>query len=1002
MGRGGYAGNRVGAAGIMRTLFTRTGAAPGRAFLSVLQRLGIALLFVVLLATGSYAQPVHPAPTITRVSIENYTAEPDHGIAITVVGTARPGSTIDVYFNEDWPGGQYADSNGDWSFSYIVRQEGPYDIYAIAHAPGYAPSQPSATVTVPGTFIPDTLTASPNAGPTSGGTSVTITGEHLTKAASVWFGNTPATGFTIQGDAAIIAESPPHAQGGPVVVSVRTADGNDAYGSAQFTYVPAPNAPVIEIPEDASATRSSMPHFSGTAAEGDSVSVFVNGSLIGTTQAEPFGYWALRQPTPLADGTHTVYATASHIGGTSPPSNTVSFTIDTVPPPPPTVLLPADNSSILSQTPTITGTADAGLAVDIRIDGTLRGSTAADADGAWSFTSPSLSYGTHTVAAQTRDEVGNLSSYSNQNSFVVLGPITVGPTAGALADAEVGTAYAETFTASGGSGDYTFAVTLGALPDGLDLDAVTGALSGTPTTVETASFNITATDAALSDNRGSAAYTIAVLAAPVSDNAELASLLPSAGTLDPGFDASTFAYQVDVANDVETITLTPTAADANAGIAVNGQAVSSGFASQPIALAVGSNPVRVVVTAEDGTTTRTYTVTVTRAAIIRPDPSLDPEVIGLLDAQADTATRFAQNQITNFHRRLEQLHNAGGQGAASMDVRLGFTPSGPTNAAGREIDQLIAGSHAATAAPQGAGMPGMLAYGPGSPATLDQVSPPGPPDFGPLGVWSGGFVNFGERGGALDLDYTMIGVSGGIDYRFSDQFVGGFGVGYGRDRTDIGGNGTQSRASAGSAALYGSYRVIDNLFVDGLLGGSWLDFDSRRFVTANGEFATGNRNGAQLFGSLSAAYEFRDEQWLISPYGRAEFSRSWLNGFTETGGGIHGLTYGDQTIDTLSTVLGIRANYAFNMEWGVLTPGIRAEYMHDFSGSSRASLGYADLGGLPYAIDTAPTVRDFVTLGLSLDMQFANDWNLGLDYRTGFGGTGNQDHTLGAKLGVRF
>lgn len=137
-------------------------------------------------------------------------------------------------------------------------------------------------------------------------------------------------------------------------------------------------------------------------------------------------------------------------------------------------------------------------------------------------------------------------------------------------------------------------------------------------------------------------------------------------------------------------------------------------------------------------------------------------------------------------------------------------------------------------------------------------------------------------------------------------------------------------------------------------------------------------------------------------YGRVEFSRSWLDGFTETGGGNLGLTYGDQTIDTLSGVFGMRANYAFEMDWGTLTPGVRAEYTHDFQGSSRASLGYTDLGGLPYAIEVDPDERDHVTLGLSLDFQFDNAWNLGLDYRTSFGGSGNQDHVLGAKLGVRF
>ena len=42
-----------------------------------------------------------------------------------------------------------------------------------------------------------------------------------------------------------------------------------------------------------------------------------------------------------------------------------------------------------------------------------------------------------------------------------------------------------------------------------------------------------------------------------------------------------------------------------------------------------------------------------------------------------------------------------------------------------------------------------------------------------------------------------------------------------------------------------------------------------------------------------------------------------------------------------------------------------------------------------------PTARDYVTLGLSLDMLFGNGWTMGLDYRTSFGGSGNVDHICG-------
>jgi hypothetical protein len=73
------------------------------------------------------------------------------------------------------------------------------------------------------------------------------------------------------------------------------------------------------------------------------------------------------------------------------------------------------------------------------------------------------------------------------------------PAAGALPEATFGTAYSQAVTASGGSGGFTYAVTAGSLPEGLTLNAATGALTGTPAGLAGTgafSFTITATNTA--------------------------------------------------------------------------------------------------------------------------------------------------------------------------------------------------------------------------------------------------------------------------------------------------------------------------------------------------------------------------------------------------------------------------------------------------------------------------------------------------------------------------
>ncbi|TGG92598.1 MAG: cadherin-like beta sandwich domain-containing protein, partial [Aphanocapsa feldmannii 277cV] len=70
-----------------------------------------------------------------------------------------------------------------------------------------------------------------------------------------------------------------------------------------------------------------------------------------------------------------------------------------------------------------------------------------------------------------------------------------------------------------------------------------------------------------------------------------------------------------VANDVESKTVTPTTANANATVTVNGSAVTSGNASDPISLAKGdATTITVVVTPQDpNAEEKTYTIQVTRA-----------------------------------------------------------------------------------------------------------------------------------------------------------------------------------------------------------------------------------------------------------------------------------------------------------------------------------------------------------------------------------------------------
>lgn len=114
--------------------------------------------------------------------------------------------------------------------------------------------------------------------------------------------------------------------------------------------------------------------------------------------------------------------------------------------------------------------------------------------------------------------------------------------------------------------------------------------------------------------------TVPVPPIPRSSDATLAALIEDlAGDMNPAFDSAMLTYALAADAAESRVTITPTARDANAQVTVDGEPVARG-ASVVRDLRDGENDIAVVVTAEDGTTQRTYTLTVTRAAAPLPPP----------------------------------------------------------------------------------------------------------------------------------------------------------------------------------------------------------------------------------------------------------------------------------------------------------------------------------------------------------------------------------------------
>ena len=405
---------------------------------------------------------------------------------------------------------------------------------------------------------------------------------------------------------------------------------------------------------------------------------------------------------------------------------------------------------------------------------------------------------------------------------------------------------------------------------------------------------------------------------------------------------------------------------------------------------VGTAVVNFTLTSAGGTSApSTVTITVTR-----PNPASITEVKGLVAAQDQAARTFARAQISNFDRRMEDLHAPGG-GGSSFGMGLNFGDYGSnqyidpnqnplermrleeTSDPFHQADQyrdakLFADGSANGSAARGQGR---LAAGGAGSGTM--------PAPGGAAIWAAGTIDLGQRSAQLGQDkvkFQSSGLTVGADMPVGEHWIMGAGAGWGHSDDQVGSGGTKSTATNWVGAIYASWEPAQNLFLDAVVGAGSLKFDTRRLTPA-ADFVTGSRNGSETFGSLTLAYEWRQDGFHLSPYGRLDAANASLHGYAETGNTTWALTYGSQKANLLSGDLGLRGDWIVHQGYGDMLPHFRIEARHEFEGSNAVNLQYsAALSGPTYTVTPVPASRDTVDLGIGSAWSFKNGFLFSLDY----------------------
>lgn len=276
--------------------------------------------------------------------------------------------------------------------------------------------------------------------------------------------------------------------------------------------------------------------------------------------------------------------------------------------------------------------------------------------------------------------------------------------------------------------------------------------------------------------------------------------------------------------------------------------------------------------------------------------------------QGDMSTNFVRGQMAGLASRVSAIR-AGSRGFA-MNV---------------QGNSLIAST-------------AQEAYGGGG--ASDEIAMP----WSPWGV----FFNIDSRFGKRDateredaFDFDGVNITGGVDYRFSAQWVAGVMLGYQSERLEF--DYTKSIAdgdvemSGLSIQPYVLYNA-EKLYASAALGIQSMDFDTYRVITypslnplvpSTDTAATSSTSGDALSLSGTLGYAFLQQgAWGVDAFMTLDYRDVTVDAYTETDINNKGFAFmvAEQSFDELESSLGVKINYVVTPSYGVFIPFLDLEF----------------------------------------------------------------------------
>jgi autotransporter-associated beta strand protein len=253
------------------------------------------------------------------------------------------------------------------------------------------------------------------------------------------------------------------------------------------------------------------------------------------------------------------------------------------------------------------------------------------------------------------------------------------------------------------------------------------------------------------------------------------------------------------------------------------------------------------------------------------------------------------------------------------------------------------------------------------------------------------------------FNFTSEGTIMGLDYWISEEWMVGGCTGYSQTQADLAGSGGQVTVGTIPVWTFGSWRK-QGWYVNGGGGYTCNLYDNERNIRFPGieRTAKSEPSGSQVNGFLEGGHDFKLGSWTVGPVASLQYSKLWIDSFTESGADALNLSVSSQSAESLQSGLGGRVSYEAKVGAVKVVPQIEASWQKEYRNGRRGIEARLAQGSSPFSVQTDEPDRNFGTLTGRLALEFTPEMNVNLSCQTDVGRQNFSIYTFSGTFSLLF